>query len=120
MERIKADNASLVAGAGGDVKAMGLNYGDAYHDYSADNSVYMLFAWPSNTIPTEDEQIDYFFIPFCIPVYSSGECRVGTQRTFYWTTRRSYVFYGEISAVGVYHFGAGGGDLQGFCAVPML
>lgn len=120
MERIKADNASLVAGAGGDVKAMGLNYGDAYHDYSANHSVYMIYASTSNTILTEDEQIDYFFIPFCIPIYVSGECRSGIPRTAYWTTRRDYIFYGENSGVGVYHFGPGVGDVQGFCAVPML
>ena len=120
MERIKADNASLVAGAGGDVKAMGLDYGDVYHDYSSSHSVYMIYASTSNTIPTEDEQIDYFFIPFCIPIYVNGECRPGVPRTAYWTTSRSYIFYAEYSGVGVYHFGPGVGDVQGFCAVPML
>ena len=120
MERIKADNASLVAGAGGDVKAMGLDYGDVYHDYSSSHSVYMIYASTSNTIPTEDEQIDYFFIPFCIPIYVNGECMPGVPRTAYWTTSRSYIFYAEYSGVGVYHFGPGVGDVQGFCAVPML
>ena len=123
MERIKADNASLVAGAGGDVKAMGLNYGDAYHDYSANHSVYMLYAWPSNTIPTEEDQINYFFVPFCIPVYAGGVClsRDGARdvQTAYWTTNREYMFHAVNNVLEMYTFSYAEGIL-GLPAVPML
>lgn len=123
MERIKADNASLVAGAGGDVKAMGLNYGDAYHDYSANHSVYMLYVSTSNTIPTEEDQINYFFVPFSIPVYAGGVClsRDGARdvQTAYWTTNREYMFHAVNNSLEMYTFGYPEGIL-GLPAVPML
>lgn len=100
MEKIIADNAALVAGAGGDVKEMGLNNYpiNSYNDYRSSWKWFTVF--PSNTALAEDEQYDYFFVPG-LGYYFQGKYQ-SSNKLFYNTSNISYILYEDFGGLTVY------------------
>ena len=100
MEKIIADNAALVAGAGGDVKEMGLNNYpiNSYNDYRSSWKWFTVF--PSNTALAEDEQYDYFFVPG-LGYYFQGKYQ-SSNKLFYNTSNINYILYEDFGGLTVY------------------
>jgi len=111
MSKIIADNAALVTAAGGNIKEKGIKADNTFIDYRAG---LWFSAFPSNTPPTADEQVDCFFLPFTVGYYNGDQ--YFSSRTMYWTSTYPYVLYEDFGGLTVYTLGTSLGSVS----VPFL